>query len=155
LRASHDLTTWAPPGDERHQFHERLHQLYLAMGLAIEEVASDAAAPSAVRREMRADVAAFARGPWEQPDCQRLANRISATLDDLTVWLAEPAVAPTINAAEWALLPAVVTRKTSFGSRSKGGAHAFAGLLSLIETWKRQGRDCFDTAYPILVPSHR
>jgi hypothetical protein len=41
---------------------------------------------------------------------------------------------------------AVVTRKTSFGSRSKRGAHAFARMLSIIMTWERQGKDFFTLA---------
>jgi hypothetical protein len=67
------------------------------------------------------------------------------------VWLANPAVDPTNNAAERALRGAVVTRKTSFGSRSKRGAHAFARLLSIIMTWERQGKDFLMTAHQALV----
>jgi hypothetical protein len=44
------------------------------------------------------------------------------------------------------LRPSVVTRKTSFGSHSPTGAQAIARLLSLIETWERQGKDFFETA---------
>jgi hypothetical protein len=44
------------------------------------------------------------------------------------------------------LRPAVVTRKTSFGSRSAAGAQAFARLLSLTETWERQDQDFFAAA---------
>lgn len=80
--------------------------------------------------------------------CRQLAARIERYLEDLLVWLVNPAVAPDNNAAERALRPAVVTRKTSFGSRSKQGAQAFARLRSLIQTWERQGLDFFDTATP-------
>jgi hypothetical protein len=60
-------------------------------------------------------------------------------------------VDPTNNAAERALRGAVVTRKTSFGSRSKRGAHAFARMLSIIMTWERQGKDFFTTAHHALT----
>jgi hypothetical protein len=137
LRDSHDLPQWAPAGDERHRFHERLHGLFLAMGLAVAEVAADETARAEVRRAMRADLATFTRGPWDQADCQRLANRISNTLDDVTVWLADPAVAPTNppQADRRARAPASgghpqdLIRQPVQG----GGAHAFAGVLSLVE----------------------
>jgi transposase len=95
---------------------------------------------------MREKLCAFAQEPWNDPDCQRLARRILKHLDELLVWLRNPAVSADNNEAERALRPAVVTRKTSFGSRSKEGAHDFARLLSLIQTWKRQGKDFFTTA---------
>jgi transposase len=79
-----------------------------------------------------------------------LAARIQRYLDDLLVWLENPAVRPDNNPTERALRPAVVTRKTSFGSRSKLGAQAFARLLSLIQTWERQGKDFFATAHTAL-----
>jgi len=69
----------------------------------------------------------------------------------LLVWLIDPTVDPTNNAAERALRGAVVTRKTSFGSRSKRGAHAFARMLSIIMTWERQGMDFFTTAHQALA----
>ena len=56
------------------------------------------------------------------------------------------AVAADNNEAERELRPAVVTRKTSFGSHSKQYAHAFAYLLSLIRTWERQDLDFFEVA---------
>lgn len=151
LRDSHDLAKWAPQNSEPRDFPGRLHQLFLAMGLAMEEVAADAAQRPRVHGELRQQLAAFAREPRRDGDCQRLANRILNHLDELVVWLADPEVSATNNAAERALRPAVVTRKTSFGSRSKWGAHAFARLLSLIQTWDREGRDFFATAYAVLA----
>jgi transposase len=147
LRDSHDLTTGKPPPDsERVRFHQQLHQLFLEMGLALEEVAADDSEREQVCQEMRERLCAFAHKPWNDPDCQRLARRILKHLDELLVWLRHPAVSADNNEAERALRPAVVTRKTSFGSRSKEGAHDFARLLSLIQTWKRQGKDFFTTA---------
>ena len=40
LRDSHDLAKDRPAASEPGQFHARLHQLFLAMGLALEEVAA-------------------------------------------------------------------------------------------------------------------
>lgn len=147
LRDSHDLTKGKPPPDsERVHFHEQLHQLFLEMGLALEEVAANKSGREQVHQEMREKLCAFAQEPWNDPDCQRLAQRILKHLDELLVWLRNPAVSADNNEAERALRPAVVTRKTSFGSRSKRGAQDFARLLSLIQTWECQGKDFFTTA---------
>src|SRR4029434_4740972 len=93
----------------------------------------------------------FATEHWRSWQSQQLAERIKKYLDDLVVWLKDPAVDPSNNAAERALRGAVVTRKTSFGSRSKRGAQAFARLLSIIMTWERQGKDFFITAHQALT----
>ena len=155
LRDSHDLTKGQPPpSSERPQFHQQLHLLYLDMGLALEQVAADPAAREKLHRQMRDKLRAFANRDWTDPDCLRLAARILKYLDDLLLWLLLPDLAPDNNAAERGLRPAVVTRKTSFGSRSQRGAQAFARLLSLIRTWEAQGLDFFDTASSNLSNPH-
>jgi hypothetical protein len=151
LRDSHDLTKGKPPPDsERVRFHEQLHQLFLEMGLALEEVAADENEREHVYQEMCERLCTFAELPWHDADCQRLAKRILKYLDELLVWLRNPAVSPDNNTAERELRPAVVTRKTSFGSRSKRGAQDFARLLSLIRTWERQDQDFFTIAHAAL-----
>lgn len=151
LRDSHDLTKGKPPPDsERVRFHRKLHDLFIEMGLALEEAAADEEQREQIYQEMRSKLHDFAVAPWEDADCQRLADRIIKYLDDLVLWLRDPAVSPDNNMAERSLRPAVVTRKTSFGSRSRQGALAFARLLSLIQTWERQDKDFFTTAYSAL-----
>lgn len=151
LRDSHDLTKGDPPlGSERVRFHKQLHHLFLEMGLALEEVVADENEREQVHQEMRERLCTFAEKPWQDPDCQRLSKRILKYLDELLLWLLNPAVKPDNNTAERELRPAVVTRKTSFGSRSKGGAQDFACLLSLIQTWERQDQDFFTVAHAAL-----
>jgi transposase len=151
LRDSHALTK-GQPGEERLQFHQQLHTLFLEMGLALEEAAADENQREQVYQDMRAKLLNLAQHPWTDPDCQRLAKRILKYLEDLLLWLRNPEVAPDNNHAERGLRPAVITRKTSFGSRSKQGAHAFARLLSLIQTWENQGLDFFEMAHSTLNP---
>lgn len=143
----------APPDAERQSFHQQLHQLFLDMGLALEQVKLDDAAREHVVQEMRQRLQAFAQQAWTDADCQRLAKRILKHLDELVLWLHDPEVDATNNAAERALRPAVVTRKTSFGSHSKKGALDFARLLSVICTWEQQGQDFFSTAHGLLSQS--
>ncbi len=151
LRDSHALTKGQPPpASERLEFHHQLHQLFLDMGLALEQAEADPEAREEIYQEMRIKLQNFAKQDWTDAGCLRLAARILKHLDALVLWLRNPAVAPDNNAAERGLRPAVVTRKTSFGSRSKRGAQAFARLLSLIHTWEGQDLDFFDTAKDIL-----
>ena len=141
-----------PPDDERLIFHQQLHHLFIEMGLCLEQAIADESCRLQLQQDMRQRLLAFAQQDWQDPDCQRLAARILKYLDDLLMWLVHPDVSSDNNLAERGLRPAVVTRKTSFGSRSKHGAQAFARLLSLIRTWENQGLDFFNTAYSSLSP---
>jgi transposase len=151
LRDSHDYAKGQDADSERTRFHRTLHALFVEMGLALEQVQAEEAGRHRVYEEMREKLWRFATEHWRTWQCLQLAERIKKYLDDLVVWLKDPAVDPTNNAAERALRGAVVTRKTSFGSRSKRGAHAFARMLSIIMTWERQGKDFFTTAHEALV----
>jgi len=151
LRDSHDNAKGQDADTERTRFHRTLHALFVEMGLALEQVQADPAGRERVYAQMRTRLWQFATEHWRTWQCQQLAERIKKYLDDLVVWLKDPAVDPTNNAAERALRGAVVTRKTSFGSRSKRGAQAFARLLSIIMTWERQGKDFLTIAHQGLV----
>ena len=147
LRDTHAFTKGKPPpDDERLLFHQQLHHLFIEMTLCLELAIADESCRLQLQQDMRQQLLTFAQQDWQDPDCLRLAARILKYLDDLLVWLVHPEVSPDNNLAERGLRPAVVTRKTSFGSRSKRGAQAFVRLLSLIRTWESQGLDFFDTA---------
>jgi hypothetical protein len=151
LRASHDNAKGQDSDSERARFHRSLHELFVEMGLALEQVQAEEAGRERVYEDMRNKLWCFARQQYHTWQCRQLAERIVKYLDDLLLWLKDPVVDPTNNAAERALRGAVVTRKTSFGSRSKRGAHAFARMLSIIMTWERQGKDFFTTAHQALT----
>ena len=55
-----------------------------------------------------------------------------------------PGVEPTNNAAERALRPAVIWRRTSFGSQSNGGSQFVSRMLTVITSLKAQHRDVLD-----------
>jgi transposase len=55
-------------------------------------------------------------------------------------FLRRPGLPPTNNLAERAMRPAVIRRKTSFGTRSPHGSKTLAVLTSLVQTAKLQGR---------------
>jgi hypothetical protein len=53
-------------------------------------------------------------------------------------------VEPTNNAAERAIRPAVIWRRTSFGSQSKAGSDFVARMLSVVTTLKSQRRNVLE-----------
>ena len=65
-----------------------------------------------------------------------------------------PGVEPTNNAAEQALRPAVIWRRTSFGSQSQGGSQFVARMLSVVTSLKAQNRDVWDFL-TLVVRAHR
>lgn len=55
-----------------------------------------------------------------------------------------PGVEPTNNSAERALRPAVIWRRTSFGSQSKAGSQFVSRMLTVVTSLKAQQRDVLD-----------
>ena len=53
-------------------------------------------------------------------------------------------VEPTNNAAERAIRPAVIWRRTSFGSLSKAGSTFVAQMLTVVTTLKSQQRNVLE-----------
>ena len=72
--------------------------------------------------------------------CRRLLKVESA----LWTFVTTVGVEPTNNAAERALRPAVIWRKTSFGAQSQSGSQFVARLLTVTTSLKAQGRNILD-----------
>ena len=62
----------------------------------------------------------------------------------LWTFVQTPGVEPTNNAAERALRPAVIWRRTSFGSQSNGGSQFVSRLLTVVTSLKAQHRNVLD-----------
>ena len=72
--------------------------------------------------------------------CRRLLKIESA----LWTFVYTVGVEPTNNAAERALRPAVIWRRTSFGSQSQSGSQFVARMLTVTTSLKAQGRNILD-----------
>jgi len=72
--------------------------------------------------------------------CQQMLKLEAA----LWAFVDPPGVEPTNNAAEQALRPAVIWRRTSFGSQSEAGSQFVARMLSVVTSLKAQKRDVWD-----------
>jgi hypothetical protein len=69
--------------------------------------------------------------------CQQLLQVEPA----LWTFVQTPGVEPTNNAAERALRPAVIWRRTSFGSQSNGGSQFVSRMLTVVTSLKAQHRN--------------
>jgi transposase len=72
-----------------------------------------------------------------------LCRRIEKYLTELFVFVADPQVPATNNAAERSLRPLVVARKVSGGSRSAAGSTIKMVLASLVGTWRARSLNPF------------
>jgi hypothetical protein len=118
--------------------------------------AGDRAARWRVRKQVQADLKQACL-PWLEPRVAQtpLCARILRHLESLFVFVTEPAVPPTNNAAEpgalWALRHLVVSRKIGGGTRSPQGTATKMMLASLFGTWRVRGINPFDACRALLA----
>lgn len=72
--------------------------------------------------------------------CRQLLKVESA----MWLFVTTPGVEPTNNAAERAIRPAVIWRRTSFGSQTKAGSTFMARMLTVVTTLKSQQRNILE-----------
>lgn len=72
-----------------------------------------------------------------------LCRRIEKYLSELFVFVGNPAVPPTNNAAERSLRPTVIARKISGGTRAPGGTQTKMTLATVFGTWRARGLNPF------------
>jgi transposase len=94
--------------------------------------------------------------PWAQVEVPHrgLCARMRKHLESLFVFVTEPAVPATNNAAERSLRHLVVIRKISGGTRSARGTATRMTLASLFGTWRAQGKNPFQESYALLASPH-
>jgi hypothetical protein len=113
--------------------------------------------PRPLCRERVADrfaaaLVAICRGQPASSPQATLCQRIERHRTDPFPFVADPAVAPTNNAAERALRPLVIARKISGGTRSKRGSQSRTVLQSLVATWDLRDLDPVTEFLALLTP---
>lgn len=105
-----------------------------------------------VRKRAEADLKQLCT-PWLEPQVVQtvLCQRILPHLASLFVFVTEPAVPATNNAAERSLRPLVVAREMSGGTRSARGTHTRLTLASVFGTWRAQGINPYDACRDLLA----
>src|SRR2546422_8124101 len=81
---------------------------------------------------------------FRDPATRRLAKHLRHEQPWLFTFLHCPGIEATNNAAERALRPAVVARKTGGGNRTQNGAKTQQILISILTTCRQQAKDSFD-----------
>jgi transposase len=74
----------------------------------------------------------------------RTCRNLLKLFDSLWLFVREDGVEPTNNAAERAIRPAVIWRRTSFGSDSAAGSEFVSRLLTVVSSLKAQERNILD-----------
>jgi len=90
---------------------------------------------------------------FENKKANALRKRLIRHRNELFTFLISPEVEPTNNFAERQLRPSVISRKLSFGNKTKAGADRHAIMMSLIQTAKLQGKDPKDLLFSLISDS--
>jgi hypothetical protein len=80
-----------------------------------------------------------------------LCRRIEQHLSELFVFVADPRVPPTNDAAERSLRPTVTARKISGGTRAPGGTAIKMTLATAFGTWRARGLNPFAECLRLLT----
>jgi len=93
---------------------------------------------------LEANIARWLSKTFRDSANRRLAKHLRHEEPWLFTFLHCPGIEATNNAAERALRPAVVARKTWGGNRTENGAKTQQILISVLTTCHQQGKDSFD-----------
>jgi transposase len=138
LRDVHELTQQHPRSPSVRGWARQVHDVF-GRGCAFAD--PDPAARRRAQRAFEAELRAVCRPYLEEPGAPQrgLCRRIERHLAELFVFVADPNVPPTNNAAERSLRHLVTCRKISGGTRGPGGTATKMTLASLFGTWRAQG----------------
>lgn len=105
------------------------------------------------REELEKKLDALTRVKVANKKAEALRKRLIRHKNELFTFLSHPEVEPTNNFAERQLRPSVISRKLSFGNKTKAGADRHAVMMSLIQTAKLQGKDSKDLLFSLILAS--
>jgi len=142
LREIHEVRTQHPDDAGFGAWADAVHLLYRrAIAWAAESTPRTPAQRDAARLMFERDLLTLCRAQPADGRQATLGKRVERYHPELFMFVADPAVPATNNAAERALRPLVVARKISGGSRSARGSRTRMMLQSLIATWELRGQD--------------
>jgi len=153
LRDIHDLTEVYPSDARLADWAAAVLALYREAGRFAD---ADDAARLAKQRELEGRLLACCRPFGADPLAvqARLCRRIERHIKELFVFVADPAVPATNNAAERSLRHLVASRKISGGTQSKQGTTTKMTLASLFGTWRARGLNPLHACQSLLQSPH-
>jgi transposase len=138
LRDIHDLRVLYPAEAGVQEWATELHKLFVeARTFTAPERAARRAARWRFEQRALELCAPYAEEAGAAP--RRLSARVVRHLKELFVFVGDPEVPATNNAAERSLRHLVVSRKISGGTRSALGTQTKMALASLFGTWRARG----------------
>ena len=87
--------------------------------------------------------------------CTAVINTLRKDREHWFTYVSVPALSSNNNAAEIGLRQSVVMRKITGGNRSEKGARNHEVIMSVMQTWNKEGRDFFEEAYKIVQENLR
>jgi transposase len=140
LREAEDV---AADHDEAEPIHRYLSQMYVGLQSWLETDPGEQERARMHRQATRGLETLVERSVTDEP-VATLLGKIEGGLDHWLTFVGEPAVSPTNNAAEQALREPVVLRKIIGTLRNDRGMFVHETLLSLLATWRQQGRNPYE-----------
>src|SRR5262249_20930325 len=118
----------------------KICEIPAALGLRDQKpkLSPEAFAAQAAELEQRLDTLIDEKRRLTDPDNRRMAKRLRKQREHLLRFLYVEGLDATNNRAERMLRPAVITRKTSGGNRTPGGADAHSILASILVTCRHR-----------------
>lgn len=135
---------------ERKHLSLKLDTIYAALRDVINIGRWDQASADRVRRRCQRRVLRLTKQTWQDPACQRLANRLVDFDHALFTCLSAPGIPSDNNHAERVLRKLVVQRKISGGNRSPTYAEHHAKLMSVLETLRLEEGDLLSHLQTVL-----
>jgi len=126
--------------DDAIHLNNAIHRLYNKM---IKIIGEDP--PPSIRKKLwyqsRATMKRWLNRKYEDPLLKKLVEKIKNGFDHWFTFIINPGVEPTNNRAERALREFVVQRKIIGTLRNEKGTHIYEVIMSVLATWKQQGKN--------------
>jgi transposase len=150
LRKSHEAAKREEAPDEVKKLHKKLTDLFLLLS---EDCLQpfDKKQREELHRWYTDDLEKIMATEYTATDAKRIQTRIRNQGTNLLTALLFPDVPLTNNLAERAVMPLVITRKISRGSKTPNGAKTHAVNMSIVETIHKQKLPLLDTLRSYLL----
>ncbi len=156
LRHIHELRVREPSNQAVTDWAEAVGALYAeaqASVAALADAPAETPLRQAAQRRLMDALLAVCRPYLQDATAPQavLCRRIAKQIDALFVFVLDPAVPATNNAAERSLRHLVVSRKISGGTRSRDGTNDKMTLASLFTTWRLRGLNPYHACRDLLA----
>lgn len=150
MRKSHEAAIRKEASEEVKRLHKKLTTLFT---LLTEDIARpfDTSEREDEHAAYWKDLQKIINAEYASADTKRIQTRIANQGKNLLTALLYPGVPLTNNLAERAIMPLVLTRKISRGSKTPNGATIHAVNLSIVETIVKRKQPLLETLHSYIL----